>query len=39
MNSKYTSKIKIFTNDIIPPECIMNVKTFKEVANFCGYRF
>lgn len=29
----------IFTNDIIPPECIMNVKTFKEVANFCGYRF
>lgn len=29
----------IFTNDIIPPECIMNVKTFKEVANFCGYKF
>ena len=29
----------IFTNDIIPPECIMNAKTFKEVANFCGYRF
>ena len=29
----------IFTNDIITPECIMNVKTFKEVANFCGYRF
>lgn len=29
----------IFTNDIIPTECIMSVKTFKEVANFCGYKF
>ena len=29
----------IFTNDIIPTECIMSIKTFKEVANFCGYKF
>lgn len=29
----------IFTNDIIPTECIMSVKMFKEVANFCGYKF
>ena len=29
----------IFTNDIIPTECIMSVKTFKEVANFYGYKF
>lgn len=29
----------IFTNDIVPAKCIMNVKTFKEVANFCGYKF
>ena len=28
----------IFTNDIIPTECIMGVKTFKEVTNFCGYK-
>ena len=29
----------IFTNDIIPTECIMSIKTFKEVANFCEYKF
>lgn len=29
----------IFTNDIIPTESIMSIKTFKEVANFCGYKF
>ena len=29
----------IFPNDIIPTECIMSIKTFKEVANFCGYKF
>ena len=29
----------IFTNDIIPTECIMSIKTFKELANFCGYKF